>query len=69
MVTKDMFPARAITHSWQFPGEDIAIPVDKEYKTNIFGLISRASVCHWTGTETTINGQFLVNTLSDVASP
>lgn len=48
-----------VPYGWQFPGEDIAIPVSKGYKINIFGLISRSNVCHWTSTETTINGQFL----------
>jgi transposase len=52
-----------VPYAWQFPGENIAIPVSKGYKINIFGLISRTNVCHWTSTQGTINGQFLVEYL------
>lgn len=52
-----------VPYGWQFPGEDIAIPVRKGYRINIFGLISRNNICHWTSTENTINGQFLLEYL------
>jgi transposase len=53
----------SVPYGWQFPDEDIATAVRKGYAINIFGLISRSSVCHWTSTESTINGQFLVEYL------
>jgi transposase len=52
-----------VPYAWQFPGENIAIAVCKGHKINIFGLISRANVCHWTSTEANINGQFLIEYL------
>lgn len=52
-----------VPYGWQFPGEDIAIAVRKGYALNIFGLISRSNLCHWTSTESSINGQFLVEYL------
>lgn len=30
-----------VPYGWQFPDEDIFIPVEKGYKINIWGLISR----------------------------
>ena len=52
-----------VPYGWQFPGEDVAIAVRKGYALNIFGLISRSNLCHWTSTESIINGQFLVEYL------
>ena len=52
-----------VPYGWQFPGEDIVIPVRKGYNINIFGLISRTNVCHWATTEANINGQFLLDYL------
>jgi hypothetical protein len=52
-----------VPYGWQFPNEDIAIPVRKGYALNIFGLISRSNLCHWTSTESSINRQFLVEYL------
>lgn len=52
-----------VPYGWQFPDEDIAIPVRKGHKINIFGLISRTNVCHWTSTTANINGQFVLEYL------
>jgi transposase len=32
-----------VPYGWQFPGEDIHIPVEKAYKINILGFINRKS--------------------------
>lgn len=32
-----------VPYGWQFPGEDIHIPVEKSYKINIPGFINRKS--------------------------
>jgi transposase len=32
-----------VPYGWQFPGEDIHIPVEKSYKINILGFINRKS--------------------------
>jgi transposase len=32
-----------VPYGWQFPGEDVCIPVEKAYKINILGFINRQS--------------------------
>jgi hypothetical protein len=32
-----------VPYGWQFPGEDVYIPVEKAYKINILGFINRQS--------------------------
>lgn len=51
----------------QFPGEKVAIYVEKAYKTNIFGLISRANQCSWAMTQKNIDSQFVVQHLDDLS--
>ena len=44
---------------WQFPGEDVSIPVQKGFRMNCWGLISRDNVCHWAATAKTIDAAFI----------
>ncbi len=48
-----------VPYGWQFPDEQVSILVEKGYKTNIFGLISRHNECHWTSTEKNIDAEFM----------
>ena len=52
-----------VPYGWQFPDEKVAIYVEKGYKVNIFGLISRTNQCHWEMTQQNIDSQFVVNHL------
>ena len=52
-----------VPYGWQFPDEKIAIYVEKSYKTNIFGLVSRTNQCHWAMTQQNIDSQFVVEYL------
>lgn len=56
-----------VPYGWQFPDEKVAIYVEKGYKTNIFGLISRANQCHWKTTQQNIDSQFVCQFLEDVS--
>ena len=52
-----------VRYGWQFPDEDIYIPVEKGYKINIWGLISRLNQHHWAITEQNINASFVFEQL------
>jgi len=52
-----------VPYGWQFPGEQVCIPVERGYKVNIFGLISRGNKCHWATTAQNIDGLFVVEQL------
>jgi transposase len=54
-------------YGWQFPGEEVCVYVEKGYKTNIFGLISRDNQCHWAMTSENIDSQFVVEQLDDLS--
>ncbi len=54
-------------YGWQFPGEDIYIPVEKGYKINIWGLISRQNQIHWATTEQNIDAHFIVEQLEKLS--
>jgi transposase len=56
-----------VPYGWQFPDEKVAIYVEKAYKTNIFGLISRACQCHWAMTEQNIDSQFVCQFLDELS--
>jgi transposase len=56
-----------VPYAWQFPGEDLHIPVSKGYKVNIFGLINRQSRCHWTSTTANINSAFVIDYLEQLS--
>ncbi|CAA7196356.1 hypothetical protein CHRY9293_02453 [Chryseobacterium potabilaquae] len=36
-----------VPYGLQFPDEEVAIYLEKGYKTNIFGIINRSNVCRW----------------------
>ena len=48
-----------VPYGWQFPGEEVFIPVEKGYKINLWSLISRSNQTHWVMTENNINAQFI----------
>lgn len=54
-------------YGWQFPGEDVCVRVEKGYKMNIFGLISRSNQCHFEISENNINSQFVVEMLDKLS--
>lgn len=56
-----------VPYGWQFPDEKVAIYVEKGYKINIFGLISRQNQCHWASTEQNIDSQFVIEQLDDLS--
>lgn len=56
-----------VPYGWQFPEEKVAIYSEKSYKINVFGLISRANVCHWTISQQNIDSQCVVNHLENLS--
>jgi len=54
-------------YGWQFPGEEVYIPVEKGYKVNIWGLITRSNQIHWTATEQTIDAAFVFKQVEDLS--
>lgn len=56
-----------VPYGWQFPDEKVAVYVEKAYKINVFGLISRSNQCHWVATQENINSQFIVNHLDKLS--
>ena len=56
-----------VPYGWQFPDEEVAVYVEKGYKTNIFGMINRSNVCHWKTTQQNINSEFVINFLEDLS--
>ncbi len=56
-----------VPYGWQFPDEDIYIPVEKGYKINIWGLISRYNQNHWVTTEQNINASFVFEQLEKLS--
>ena len=57
----------AIPYGWQFPGEEVFIPVEKGYKINIWGLISRSNQTHWITTEKNISAHFIFTQLEELS--
>jgi transposase len=54
-----------VPYGWQFPDEEIAIYVEKSYKMNIFGLISRTNECAYKTTEQNIDSQYVCQFLEE----
>lgn len=54
-------------YGWQFPDEDIYIPVQKGYKINIWGLVSRNNRSHFATTEQNINTSFVFEQLEKLS--
>ena len=56
-----------VPYGWQFPGETVAIYVEKGYKINLLGLISRQNQCHFKTTEASITSSFVCEFLDDLS--
>ena len=56
-----------VPYGWQFPNEDVFIAVEKGYKINLWGLISRHNQTHWATTEQTIDSTFIFNQLEKLS--
>lgn len=56
-----------VPYGWQFPGERVCILVEKGYKINCFGLISRQNQAHWATTPENINAQFVMQELEKLS--
>ena len=54
-------------YGWQFPDEKVFVPVEKGYKINIWGLISRNNQTHWATTEQNIDAAFVFAQLEDLS--
>lgn len=54
-------------YGWQFPDEDVYIPVEKGYKINVWGLIDRNNDTHWATTEQNIDTRFVFNQLEKLS--
>lgn len=52
-----------VPYGWQFPGESVHIPAEKGAKVNCFGLINRASQCHFRLTKDRIDAAFVLGEL------
>lgn len=52
-----------VPYGWQFSDEEVYIPVEKGYKVNIWGLISRDNQIHWATTERNIDANFVFQEL------
>ena len=56
-----------VPYGWQFPNEKVFIPVEKGYKVNIWGLISRCNQNHWAITEQNIDATFVFDQLEKLS--
>lgn len=56
-----------VPYGWQFPGEEVFVPVEKGYKINLWGLISRSNQTHWVTTEKNIDAQFIFTQLEELS--
>lgn len=56
-----------VPYGWQFPHEEVAIYVEKGYRVNIWGLISRKNECHWATSERNITSQFVMEQLDGLS--
>lgn len=56
-----------VPYGWQLAGEQVCIGVERGYKLNCFGLISRCSHCHWATTTASINAQFILEELDTLS--
>jgi len=56
-----------VPYGWQFPDEDIYIPVEKGYKINIWGIITRKNQIFSTITEQNIDADFVFDQLETIS--
>jgi transposase len=56
-----------VPYGWQFPGEDVHIPVEKTYKINILGFINRQSRYLGMMTESNITSNVVIEYLEELS--
>jgi transposase len=56
-----------VPYGWHFPGEEVAILVEKGHKINCFGLINRHNQCHWAMTQHSIDSAFIGQFLDELS--
>jgi hypothetical protein len=56
-----------VPYGWQFPDENIYIPVEKGYKINVWAIITRKNKIHSTITEQNIDADFVFNQLETIS--
>jgi transposase len=56
-----------VPYGWQFPGEDVHIPVEKSYKINILGFINRKSQYMGMMTESNIGADTVIEYLEKLS--
>lgn len=52
-----------VPYGWQFPGENVHIPVEKGFRLNCWGLVSRRSDCRWATSVQAIDSRFVFDQL------
>ncbi|WP_220472588.1 transposase [Spirosoma foliorum] len=56
-----------VPYGWQFPGEEVCIRVEKGFKLNCWGLISRQNKLHWATTNQRITAAFVGQQLDSLS--
>lgn len=56
-----------VPYGWQFKDESVCVLAQRGYHLNCFGLVSRASQCHWATTTATITAQFVADQLETLS--
>lgn len=56
-----------VPYGWQFPEEKVCVLVEKGFKINALGLISRQNACHWATTDQNIDSQFIRSFLDNLS--
>lgn len=52
-----------VPYGWQFNDEKVHIPVEKGFRLNCFGLVSRRSECRWATSVQSIDSRFIFDQL------
>jgi transposase len=56
-----------VPYGWQFPDEDVYIPVEKGYKINMWAIITRKNKIYSTITEQNIDADFVFDQLETIS--
>jgi len=56
-----------VPYGWQFPDENVYIPVKKGYKINVWAIITRKNKIHSTITEQNIDADFVFDQLETIS--
>lgn len=56
-----------VPYGWQFKEEQVCTEVEKKFRLNVFGLVSRDNVCHWASTSEKINAEFIARQLDSLS--